>query len=91
MVCPQLDEGIVTKAQEAALAELRAAQAWKVQHLTTAQDVTGNVLVVRLDRRKSVSRVTNLTIHKDGRVLVTAGPVQATRRKPLMASGESWF
>lgn len=82
----------MTKAQEAALTELRAAQAWRVQHLTTAQDVTGNLLVVRLDRRKSVSRITNLTIHKNGRVEITAGPVQTTRRKPLMAqSVEAWF
>jgi hypothetical protein len=69
-------------AQEAALKGLREAVWWKVITLTTA--LHGGVLVcVRLDRRRDVSRITNLNIHPDGHVQITAGPIPTNRRKPL--------
>lgn len=73
-----------TPAQEAALAAIRAATYWKVVTLTTAIH-GGYIVVVRLDRHRLVSRITNLTISPEGFVTITAGPIPTTRRKAMKA------
>jgi hypothetical protein len=70
----------MTPEQITALNDLRAAPYWKVVTLTHA--LHGGVLVVvRQDRHRAVARITNLNIHPDGRVQITAGPIPTTRRK----------